>query len=189
MLILREEVKSFVSLGGLLASVAGFLASLWFYDTFLWNRNTTMYIPFLWGVTYVNPGTVINFVYYFSIGCLIVGLISAYSLGSQHRQNSESSTYAKQSLPKSDLRKKWLRQIVASSFGIAVSVLLAIYSFIFLYTFYSFNSTTSYFPWSWQVLYTNLSSVLNLFYAGFGISLFLIIGFGAALVVASAKSQ
>ncbi len=76
-------------------------------------------------------------------------------------------------LPTRDLLKNitFLR-VLAVSGAILVSVLLLIYSFMFLFTFYRFGNTTSYFPWRWMATLTSerTGSILNLFYIGVGIS-------------------
>jgi hypothetical protein len=75
------ELRRMIALGALVSAVAAFLASLWFFDTYTWNHNATLYLPWSWAVVTSNPGTVLNLVYYVSIASLIVGLLSAYELG------------------------------------------------------------------------------------------------------------
>jgi hypothetical protein len=76
-----KELRRMVALGALISAVAAFLATLWFFDTYTWNHNATLYLPWSWALGTSNPGTVLNLMYYFSIASLIVGLISAYELG------------------------------------------------------------------------------------------------------------
>jgi hypothetical protein len=44
-----------------------------------------------------------------------------------------------------------------------IVALLVAYDFMLLYTFYAFNNTTSYFPWSWKVAYYDMASVQTMF--------------------------
>jgi hypothetical protein len=76
------------------------------------------------------------------------------------------------------LRNVWFwRSVGLTSLLVAAIVLLA-YSLDFMISFATFGKAVSYFPWSWNVAYTSLPPVANLFLAGFELSsLGLIIAF------------
>jgi hypothetical protein len=76
-------LRKVVCLLGLLFCAYGMTSSLWFYDTFVWNHNTTSYVPLLWGTNITNPGTVLNLTYYWMLLSLTVGLVSAYGMGKE----------------------------------------------------------------------------------------------------------
>jgi glycosyltransferase involved in cell wall biosynthesis len=65
----------------------------------------------------------------------------------------------------------WFLRTLLIVSGIIVSGLLLAYSIIFWNTFQSLGNTTSYFPWSWGLLYTNPATVMNLFAIGLGASI------------------
>ncbi len=73
---------------------------------------------------------------------------------------------------KSRLTNIWFLRSLTVATGLIISSLLLTYSFIFLNTYFTFGNTTSYFPWSWAISYSNLSSVQALFDGALGISLF-----------------
>src|SRR5579872_6380183 len=73
------------------------------------------------------------------------------------------------------LKNSWFIKSVGIAAAEAASVLLLIYSFVFLRNFVASGVAVSYFPWSWNVVYTDVGSVANLFSVGFVISLLVII--------------
>jgi hypothetical protein len=55
--------------------------------------------------------------------------------------------------------------------GALVAALLLAYDFIFLETFLNYGNTTSFFPWAWQVGYSNFDAMEQSFLLAFVIAL------------------
>ncbi len=68
-------------------------------------------------------------------------------------------------------RNIWFWRYFILILGMIASVLLLVYSLIFLNTFLLYQNTTSYFPWAWRILYTSSGTVMNFFYIGMATSL------------------
>jgi hypothetical protein len=64
-------------------------------------------------------------------------------------------------------------RFVGMTLTFLAGLLLLSYSIYFFYVFETFNNTTSYFPWVWQVNYATLSPVLQLTALGIVSSVFL----------------
>ena len=79
---------------------------------------------------------------------------SSTSLGKKSRGRTEQMETIQVDEGKSRRRTKSLRILTIIS-ALIIPVLLLAYSFLFLYTFYALNNTTSFFPWSWNVLYVS----------------------------------
>jgi hypothetical protein len=60
--------------------------------------------------------------------------------------------------------------------GLITSFLLLVYAFIFYATFLNYSDTTSYFPWAWDVIYTDSATVSSMFYGAEAVSVIAIIG-------------
>ncbi len=84
-------------------------------------------------------------------------------------------------------RNLWFLRSLAMVATIVISSLLLIYSYLFAYTYNVFGNTTSYFPWAWEAFYVNYNSVMNLFFAGVGLSLAIIVSSLFALAYFSLK--
>ncbi len=68
------------------------------------------------------------------------------------------------------LRNIWFIRMCTLLSGMGVAILLLAYSFLFIYTFYVYGNTTSYFPWSWTTFITSADTVQSLFFAGLALS-------------------
>jgi hypothetical protein len=60
----------------------------------------------------------------------------------------------------------WVLRTFVLIGGMISATLLYAYSLLFLYTFLTFGSTTSYFPWAWQAFYTNSGAVSDMTFIG-----------------------
>jgi hypothetical protein len=183
-LTIRRSLGLSLSFAGTLVGFACVFCSLWFIDFYLSYHSTTAYIPFLaWGVTYSNSGSVLNIFYGVLSFGVALGMLSAFFFGywirdhelqsrsiySEIRNSGERRNSLVNVPKKIPVRNMWMGYSLATFFVI-VGVLLLVYSFLFLSTFYAYGDTTSYFPWSWMALYTGTDSVLTLFYVGVAIS-------------------
>ncbi len=74
----------------------------------------------------------------------------------------------------SNIRNVWLWRSISMIAVLVVSALLLAYDFIFANTFQSLSNVTSYFPWAWQVVIYDSSSVSVLFFVDFAVSLTLL---------------
>jgi hypothetical protein len=93
-------------------------------------------------------------------------------LDSRYTQLSKKASIQKPTLLSlSAFSNIWFLRSLCMTASIVVSSLLLAYSFIFLQAFFSLAGTTSYFPWSWHVFYTNPNQVISLFYIGLGVSI------------------
>ena len=82
---LTKEIKRLFAFGSVMTSVMIEVCGFWFYDFFIWDRNTTAYIPFVaWAQTFANAGEVLNIFYGISLFGLILGFLGSYSLGRLH---------------------------------------------------------------------------------------------------------
>jgi hypothetical protein len=68
------------------------------------------------------------------------------------------------------LRNVWFWGSVGVAAVGAASIALFVYSFVFLVSFANYGEAASYFPWSWNVVYTSIIPAANLFLSGFLIS-------------------
>lgn len=69
------------------------------------------------------------------------------------------------------LRNVWFLRAFSLVFGIMVSATLLTYSLIFYYSFKATGSALSYFPWAWNVLYTDPNAIRDLFAIGLVIAI------------------
>ena len=82
---LSREVKRLFAIGTVVAAGMIQVCAFWFYDFFVWDHNTTAYIPFVaWGKDFLNAGAMLNVFYGISLFALILGFLGAYSLGRLH---------------------------------------------------------------------------------------------------------
>jgi hypothetical protein len=79
------------------------------------------------------------------------------------------------------LKNAWFLKSVGVVGAEVASAVLLVYCFVFLHDFETFGHATSYFPWSWGVVYTDAASFANVFSIGFVLSLLLLIISGATL--------
>ena len=84
-------------------------------------------------------------------------------------------------------RTIWVLRTGALSAGMTIASLLLVYSLIFLETFLSVGSTTSYFPWAWRAYYTTFNSVQTMYFVGFGISVVSLTFIGVGLFLTIQK--
>ena len=64
-------------------------------------------------------------------------------------------------------RRGALFRVVLLGLGLLLAILIFVYAVYFYYVFRTFGSVTSFFPWRWQVPYSQSNSVLEL--TGIGI--------------------
>lgn len=79
------------------------------------------------------------------------------------------------------IKNVWFLRAISLIFGIIVSGCVLAYSLIFYYTFQTLGSTTSYFPWSWLVSYSDPVQVGFLFAIGLIIAIAPMAAFFTAL--------
>jgi hypothetical protein len=83
----------------------------------------------------------------------------------------------------------WFLRSILLVAGIITATLLFAYDFIFIGTYFTLGDTTSYFPWTWGILYTNYGAVQSLFMEVAAISIIAIVfcGFMLAFVLLELK--
>jgi hypothetical protein len=72
----------------------------------------------------------------------------------------------------------WFLRTALLACGGIISILLLAYTFLFLETFKTVGNTTSYFPWSWRIAYSNPGVVMNFFWVGIAVSVAPLIVYG-----------